>query len=391
MIDFEFYSPTKIYFGHNKEEEIGAILKKFGYKKILFHYGMNSIKQIGLYEKVVKSLQEYKIDFVELSGVEPNPKIGLVRIGVEMAKENQVDMILAVGGGSVIDSAKAIACGALVDFDPWLFNSHEKKPINALPIGVILTISAAGSELSNSCVITNDELKIKNGFNDDLVRPKFVIMNPELTFSVSKFQTACGVVDILMHTLERYFTNTPNTEFSKNISEGLLKSVIASGKIAFENPTDYEARATLMIASSFSHNGLTGLGSKIYFTVHKIEHEMSGMFDRITHGAGLSVLFIAWAKWIYQKDLTNWVRFATNVMNVNPLNKTKEEVARCGIEELEKYFVSLEMPVTLDQLNITLEDASIMTDRLIDRFGKVPGYVMLDKEALLEIFNLATK
>ena len=310
MINFDFYSPTKIFFGKDRENEVGKIIKDYGFKKVLLHYGQNSIKKTGLYDKVVNSLNQAGVTFIELSGVEPNPKIELVRYGVELVKQEQVDFILAVGGGSVIDSAKAIACGAKVDFDPWLFNLHKKSPLDALKVGVILTLSAAGSELSNSCVITNMNELFKNGFNSDYIRPLFVIENPELTYTVSKFQTGCGIVDILMHTLERYFTDTSDIEFAKNISEGLIKSVIDAGKKVINNPYDYEGRSTLMIASSFSHNGLTGLGGKMYFTVHKLEHQVSGTFDNVAHGAGLSVLLPAWAKWIYKKDLANFVRFA---------------------------------------------------------------------------------
>lgn len=361
MINFDFYSPTKIFFGKDRENEVGEIIKKYGYKKVLLHYGKSSIKKTGLYDKVVNSLNNSNVEFVELGGVEPNPKDSLVRVGVELAKKEEVDFILAVGGGSVIDSAKSIACGAKVDFDPWLFNAHEKTPLDAIPVGVILTISAAGSELSNSCVITNEVTKFKNGFNSDLIRPKFAIMNPELTYSVSKFQTGCGIVDILMHTLERYFTDTKNIEFAQNIAEGLLKSVLEAGRVAIKNPNDYNARSTLMIASSFSHNGLTGLGGKMYFTVHKLEHQISGTFDEVAHGAGLSVLFSAWAKWVYKKDPSNFIRFANNVWGIEG---NSEDVALKGIEKLEEYFREIEMPTTFKDLGISEKEFSPMANRL---------------------------
>ena len=387
MINFDFYSPTKIFFGKDRENEVGEIIKKYGYKKVLLHYGKSSIKKTGLYDKVVNSLNNSNVEFVELGGVEPNPKDSLVRVGVELAKKEEVDFILAVGGGSVIDSAKSIACGAKVDFDPWLFNAHEKTPLDAIPVGVILTISAAGSELSNSCVITNEVTKFKNGFNSDLIRPKFAIMNPELTYSVSKFQTGCGIVDILMHTLERYFTDTKNIEFAQNIAEGLVKSVLEAGRVAIKNPNDYHARSTLMIASSFSHNGLTGLGGKMYFTVHKLEHQISGTFDEVAHGAGLSVLFSAWAKWVYKKDPSNFIRFANNVWGIKG---NSEDVALKGIEKLEEYFRKIEMPTTFKDLDISETEFSPMANRLTKNDTvKVPGYVELDYQAIMEIFELA--
>lgn len=388
MINFAFYSPTKIYFGKEQESNVGEIIKGYNFKKVLLHYGQNSIKKIGLYDKVIKSLNESNINYIELSGVEPNPKIDLVRKGVKLVKEEGVDFILAVGGGSVIDSAKAIACGAKVDFDPLLFNQHIKTPESALPVGVILTISAAGSELSNSCVISNLDDKFKNGFNSDLIRPLFVIENPELTYTVSKFQTGCGIVDILMHTLERYFTDTPDIDFAKNIAEGLIKSVIDAGKVAVSNPNDYDARSTLMIASSFSHNGLTGLGGKMYFTVHKLEHQVSGTFDNVAHGAGLSVLFPAWAKWVYKKDLPNFVRFAKNIWNIN--DGTDEEIAYKGILKLEEYFKNIDMPTRFSDLNIDELSFEPMASRITKNDSvRVPGFIELDKESVLEIFNLA--
>lgn len=388
MINFDFYSPTKIFFGKERENEVGEIIKGYGFKKVLLHYGQNSINKTGLYDKVVTSLNNANVDFIELSGVEPNPKIALVRQGVKLVKEEQVDFILAVGGGSVIDSAKAIACGAKVDFDPWLFNLHQKTPTDALKVGVILTISAAGSELSNSCVISDLDTYFKNGFNSDHIRPLFAIENPELTYSVSKFQTGCGIVDILMHTIERYFTDTPNIEFAKNVSEGLIKSVIEAGYKAIENPYDYEARSTLMIASSFSHNGLTGLGGKMYFTVHKLEHQISGTFDNVAHGAGLSVLFPAWAKWIYKKDLPSFVRFAKNIFNIS--NVSDEEIALNGILALEDYFKNIGMPTRFSDLGIYEDSFEAMASRITKNDTvKVVGFIELDKNAVLEIFNLA--
>ena len=384
MTNFEFYSPTKIYFGLNRETEVGAIIKQYGFHKILLHYGKSSIKKTGLYDKVIASLKSNNIEYVELAGVEPNPKIDMVRTGCGLAKGEKVEMILAVGGGSVIDSSKAIACGTCVDFDPWLFNTHEKIPVKALPVGVILTISAAGSELSNSCVITNTEKKIKNGFNSDLVRPLFAIMNPALTFTVSKYQTACGIVDIMMHTMERYFVEEDSINFTDEIAFGLLKAVIKAGKKVMENPNDFEARASLMLASSFSHNGLTGMGTKMYFTVHRLEHVLSGTYDNVSHGAGLAVLFPAWAKWVYPKLETKFLRFALEVMKVEKQD-TNDKTIMAAINKLESFYKELGMPTRFKDLKI--DEKAV--DELIKKSTNIPSFIKLDSRDIEMIYKNA--
>lgn len=384
MTNFEFYSPTKIYFGLNRETEVGAIIKQYGFHKILLHYGKSSIKKTGLYDKVIASLKSNNIEYVELAGVEPNPKIDMVRTGCELAEGEKVEMILAVGGGSVIDSSKAIACGTCVDFDPWLFNTHEKIPVKALPVGVILTISAAGSELSNSCVITNTEKKIKNGFNSDLVRPLFAIMNPALTFTVSKYQTACGIVDIMMHTMERYFVEEDSINFTDEIAFGLLKAVIKAGKKVMENPNDFEARASLMLASSFSHNGLTGMGTKMYFTVHRLEHVLSGTYDNVSHGAGLAVLFPAWAKWVYPKLETKFLRFALEVMKVEKQD-TNDKTIMAAINKLESFYKELGMPTRFKDLKI--DEKAV--DELIKKSTNIPSFIKLDSRDIEMIYKNA--
>ncbi len=384
MTNFEFYSPTKIFFGLNRETEVGAIIKQYGFHKILLHYGKNSIKKTGLYDKVIASLKNNNIEYVELAGVEPNPKIDMVITGCELAKSEKVEMILAVGGGSVIDSSKAIACGTYVDFDPWLFNTHEKTPVKALPVGVILTISAAGSELSNSCVITNTEKMIKNGFNSDLVRPLFAIMNPALTFTVSKYQTACGIVDIMMHTMERYFVEEDSINFTDEIAFGLLKAVIKAGKKVMENPNDFEARASLMLASSFSHNGLTGMGTKMYFTVHRLEHVLSGTYDNVSHGAGLAVLFPAWAKWVYPRLETKFLRFALEVMEVEEQD-TNEKTIMAAINKLENFYKELGMPTRFKDLNI--DEKAV--DELIKKSTNIPSFIKLDSKNIEKIYKNA--
>ena len=385
MINFEFVSPTKIFFGKGQEENVGKIIKKYGFKKILFHYGTSSIFKSGLYDKVVKSLNDENVEFIALGGVTPNPKIDLVREGVKIVKENNIDFILAVGGGSVIDSAKAISHGAKVEFDPWLLFTQEEKPIDSLPVGVILTLSAAGSELSNSCVISNSVINVKNGFNTDLNRPLFAIMNPELTYTVSKYQTACGIVDILMHTLERYFNDEQNTYFADEMAYGIIKSTIKAGLIAYDEPENYDARASMMIASSYSHNGLTGLGSKFYFTVHKLEHILSGLFDYVAHGAGLAILFPAWAK--YTKDLFNekWI----NLGKVLGL-KDDENLVDNTILYFENLFKKINMPTRLKEVEVYEKDFELFANRATkNNTIKIVGVKQLDKDDVLKILELA--
>lgn len=389
MINFEYYTPTKVYFGKNREKEVGSIIKKLKYQKVLLHYGQSSIKELGLYDRIIASLNKEGIEFIELSGVEPNPKIDLVRTGVALCKKEKVDLILAVGGGSVIDSAKLIGVGAKSTEDPWRFSIGEIKPRNTIPVGVILTISAAGSEMSNSCVITNPIGKWKRGFNSDVIRPIFAIMNPEITYSVSKRQTGCGIVDIMMHTMERYFNDTPDNDLASGLAEGLLKAVMKAGTMAIKTPDHYPSRATLMMASSFSHNGITSVGVKYYFTVHKLEHELSGMYDNVAHAEGLSILFPAWAKYVYQKNTPLFAKFAYNVMGVSN-TLSHEQAAIVGINRVEKYFESIGMPTRLSQLSISSKHFEDMAMKATDNNkNPVEGIQKLYAEDIIEIFKLA--
>ncbi len=268
MLNFEFYCPTRVFFGRDQHKRVGEIIKSYGFKKVLLHYGEGSIKKTGLYDEVVKALNDAGIDFVELGGARPNPVLGLVRKGIEICRKENVDLVLAVGGGSAIDSGKAIAVGAANDCDPWLFFMKKREPERALPVGTILTLAATGSETSASAVITNEELKLKRGYNSDFHRPLFSILNPELTYTVSPYQTACGIVDIIMHTAERYLTQKGEAEVTDRIAEAVLKSTINAGRKALKNPRDYKARATLMWAGSISHNGLTGLaGTFLWYPI----------------------------------------------------------------------------------------------------------------------------
>ena len=392
MEQFSYYTPTKVIFGKGVQSQVGEVIRSYGYKKILLHYGSGSIKRSGLYDQIVASLHESGIEFVELGGVQPNPKLSLSRKAAQLCIDEQVEMILAVGGGSVLDSSKSAAAGAANRCDPWEFSSGARKLTKSLPVGAVLTISAAGSEMSNSCVITNEDGWLKRGFGSDLKRPIFALMNPELTYTVSKYQTACGITDIMMHTLERYFCMNGDVALTDRLAEGLLKSVIEAGSIAIENPEDYAARATLMWASSLSHNGLTGNGRDYMMRCHQIEHELSGMYDRIAHGAGLAVIFPAWAKYIYknEKALPRFCQYATRVWGIEMDFEHPERTALKGIEATENYFKSIGMPVRLSELDVDDSKLEEMAEKCTF-FGKrvLKDYMPLDKKEIIDIYRLA--
>ena len=387
MIDFDFYSPTKIYFGNNKEQLIGQICNEYGYKRIYIVIGQGSAIRSGLLDKVTASLDEFGIKYQILQGVRANPTIDLCHKGIDEARVFAPNLILAIGGGSVIDTAKNIAVGYFYTGDSFDFNLHIATPKKALPIGVILTIAASGSELSNSCVIQDDKKQIKMGFNNDIVRPVFAIENPKLTYSVSKVQTAYGVVDIMMHTLERYFHASSDNEPADGFAEALLKSVIKAAKVVINNPTDYDARAVLMLMSSLSHNDLTSIGKKKLLFVHQLEHALSGVYPQVAHAAGLAVLFPAWAKYYVEYDTDKFNQLATNVFDLH--NKNKLENAKAGIREIEKLFELLEMPKTYHDLGIDNIDIARLTNIVTDNGSRVIEHPKkdMDKEVVETIFK----
>ena len=388
MRDFVFQSPTKIYFGRGVEEKIGQVLKDAHHKRVLLHYGSGSIFKNGLYERIIASLKMVGLEVFELGGVQANPIIDLVRLGVNLVKQEHIDVIVACGGGSVIDSAKLIAVASTTDIDPWEYSMHHAIAENVLDLACILTISAAGSELSNSCVISNPDNNLKRGFNSDLIRPKWAFLNPELTYSVGPYQTSCGVVDILMHTFERYLTYD-EAPLTRNMANGLIKTVLHYGKECYDHPTDYDARANIMLASSLSHNGLTGLGIKMYFTVHKLEHEVSGFYPNVAHGAGLAVLFPIWAKEMIPSHTHLFSEFALHALG---LDDTKDELknAYLGINYLSEYFTSLGMPKMLREFGIQKEDLSKMALSATQNGNAlVLGITDLTYEDVLKIYQKA--
>lgn len=365
MENFSFISPTKMYFGKNAETNLSDALKE--YKKVLVVYGTGSIKKNGIYDKVIEELKKSKIEYFELSGVRANPCISKVIEGIEVARKEHVDIVLAIGGGSVIDSAKSICVGYYYDGNPFDFNLHKVDPIKALPLGVVLTLSASGSELSDSCVVMDDDTLIKKGFNSDIVRPTFAIMNPEFTYSVNKHQTGCGIVDIISHSLERYFTKSKNNDVCDILALAVIKETIRAGKVVIYNPNDYNARADLMLLGSLSHNGLTSLGKTKQMPIHQMEHALSAYDIGIAHGAGLSVLIPLWMGASYKEDLAKFAKFGKEIFG---LSGSEEECAKQGINMLKDFFVSIGMPVTLKEIDLEEKDIVKVVDMMTQN-GKI--------------------
>lgn len=362
MKNFEFVSSTKIYFGSGKENDVGSILKEFGANRVLIVIGKNSVIKSGLLERVVVSLGKASIPFELLRGVRANPTFDLVEEGLSIIRAHKIDFILAIGGGSVIDTAKCIAVNFYHNGGVKDINLHKAIPTKALPVGVILTISAAGSELSNSCVIQDDATGIKVGFNSDLVRPVFAIENPELTYSLPKEQIAYGVVDILMHTLERYFSESDKYELADEFALGLIKNVLEVGLLAYQNPTNYEYQSALMLASSLSHNGLTSIGKKYYMPVHQLEHPLSGSFPHIAHGLGLAILFPAWCKYYYKYDIDKFTTLGERVFDI--YSGDKEQDALATISAFEEYFSRMDLPNKLSDLGVKKEDIESLVNKV---------------------------
>lgn len=391
MLNFTYYTPTRVVFGRGAEEQTGALVKEQGCKKVLIHYGGGSVVRSGLLDRVKASLDRAEVAHIELGGVVPNPRLSLVYQGIELCRKEGVDFILAVGGGSVIDSSKAIAYGLAEEADVWELYDHTRQAKACLPVGAVLTIAAAGSEMSNSSVITKDEGGVKRGYNNDICRPRFVVMNPELTATLPPYQTASGCVDILMHTMERYFTPNGTMELTDSLAEGLMRTVMSSAKVLRDDPENYDARAEVMWASSLSHNGLTGCGSDGGdWAPHGLEHEMGGMFD-VTHGAGLAAIWGSWARYVYQDCLDRFVRFAVNVMGVER-GGTDGETALKGIEAMEDFYRSIHMPTCFSELGIapTQEQLETMASMCIVAGGGKKGAAKILYEAdCLKIYEMA--
>lgn len=390
--NFEYYSPTRVYFGKGGEKETGRYIKKLGAQNVMIVYGGNSAKKSGLVNLVKDSLQAEDISISEISGVVPNPHLDKVYEGIELGKRNGVDFLLAIGGGSTIDTAKAIAYGlAEPNKDVWELYEHTRTAKKCLPVAVILTIAAAGSETSKGSVITNEKTGSKRAYDDDLARPVFAVMNPEYTMTLPDYQTESGCVDIMMHTMERYFTNGGNMEITDAIAEGLLRTVMKNARILHRDPQNYEARAEIMWAGSLAHNDLTGCGNDGGdFMSHKMEHELGGMFD-VTHGAGLAAIWPSWARYVMNDCLSRFVRFAKNVMNVSETG-TDEQIAEAGIRAMEVFYHKIGMPTNMRELGIAPTDEQIeeMAQRCMIASGSHTGSAKkLSKADIIQIYNNA--
>lgn len=391
MQNFRFYAPTKVVFGKNAEEQVGKLIREQGCRKVLIHYGGSSAKKSGLLDRIMGYLDQAEIAYVTLGGVVPNPHLGKVYEGIELCKREGVDFILAVGGGSVIDSGKAIGYGMTNEGDVWDFYEKKRRPRACLPIGAVLTIAAAGSEMSDSSVITNENGWLKRGLSSNYCRCKFAVMNPELTYTLPAYQTASGCVDIMMHTMERYFTKETGTALTDGICEALLRTVMQSARTLKEEPENYEARAQVMWASSLSHNDLTGCGTVGDWACHQLEHELGGMFD-VAHGAGLAAVWGSWARYVYKEKPERFAQFAVNVMGVTNDYSNPDKTALEGIKRLEEFYRAIDMPTSIHEMGVELTEEQIkelaykctfMETRTIGQFK------ILDKGDIEEIYRMA--
>lgn len=388
MDNFIFNSPTKFVFGKDTEHQVGELLKSYQSKKVLIHYGTGSIKRSGLFDRVVESLTNAGINYLELGGVVPNPHDTLVYEGIEICKKEGVDFILAVGGGSAIDSAKAIAAGAKYDGDFWDFWDQKAQIKEALKIGVILTIPAAGSEGSNSSVITKTDGMLKRGLNCEIYRPAFAIINPELTYTLPAYQTAAGVVDMMSHILERYLTKSKNVILVDRLAEATLVSIIEAARVIMKEPTNYEARATICWAGTIAHNGFLGVGRVGDWSTHRLEHELSALYD-VTHGAGLAVMFPAYMRYTVMEDIQRYRRLAIKVFNVKDNKRKPLKVAQAGINALEAFFKEIGMPTSFKDINAKEEDIPKLIEKLRinagERLGNFKSLTMEDAENIYYI------
>ncbi|MGK0465940.1 iron-containing alcohol dehydrogenase [Clostridium sp.] len=388
MDNFTFQNPTKIIFGKDAENQVGKEVKKYS-KKVLLHYGGGTIKTTGLYDRVVASLEKAGVSYVELSGVKPNPRLSLVQEGIKLCRDNEIDFILAIGGGSVIDSSKAISIGVPYSGDVWDFYLQKARIKEALPIGTILTIPAAGSESSTGSVITNEDGFYKRAINSNLVYPKFSILNPELAFTLPKYQMACGSADIMAHLMERYFTNSQNVELTDRLIEAAMKTVINNVTTVLDQADNYDAWAEIMWTGTIAHNNLLNTGRVGDWGSHDIEHELSGIYD-VAHGAGLAVIFPAWMQYVYNHDINRFAQFAVRVWNVENSFWSPEQTAVEGIRRVENFFKSLGLPASLKELGITDDRLEEMASKATKAdTATVGNFIKLNKKDVYNILRLS--
>ena len=384
MENFVFQNKTKIIFGRDTENRVGEETAAYA-KKVLLHYGGGSVKKSGLYDRVAASLKKAGVEFVDLGGAQPNPRLSLVKEGIDICREHDIKFILAVGGGSAIDSAKAMAVGVPYGGDVWDFYTGKAVPEAAIDVATVLTIPAAGSEASPSSVITNADGDLKRGLTNELIRPVFSILNPELTFTLPAYQTACGAADIMAHIMERYFTTTASADFTDRLCEATMRAVINNAPVCVSDPKNYDARAEVMWAGCVAHNDILGTGRNQDWASHQIEHEISGIYD-VAHGAGLAVVFPAWMKYVHMRgNIKRFVQFASRVWGVDIDFRDREKNALAGIAALEKFFVSIGLPIRLKDMNIKAD----RLEEMANKCGAAGGFVRLDKNDVLEILKLA--
>ena len=393
MRDFNYYAPTEVAFGEKSEEQVAALVKKYGGTKVLVHYGGKSAVRSGLLDKVCGLLKEGGVDFVTLGGVVPNPRLSLAHEGIALCRKEGVDFILAVGGGSVIDSGKCIAMGVANPGDEvWDYYLGKAQPKSALPVASVLTIPAAGSEMSESTVITNEDGGVKLGYSDNLLRPKFAIMNPCRTMTLPPYQTAAGVTDMMMHIFERYFTKDDDMDLTTDLAEATLRRIKTAVFDVLKNPEDYRQRAQIMWGGSVAHWGLLGMGVEEDWATHQLEHELSGMFD-VTHGAGLAAIWPSWARYTMHENLRRFVRFAVNVMDVPNDFTAPEGTALKGIEAVERFYHAIGMPINIKELigrDITDEEIKEMTRKCSRDYTVTCGGLKVLKAADMEaIYKMA--
>jgi len=389
MQNFEYCNKTKIIFGKGTEERVGTEAAQYA-KRVLLHHSGGSTVRSGLIDRVKNSLNKAGVEWIELTGVLPNPRLSLVRKGIEIAKKEKLELILAVGGGSAIDSAKAIAAGAVVDFDVWEFFERKKTAEKALPVGTVVTIPAAGSESSISCVITNEDGPWKRGMNFQCIRPTFSIMNPELTYTLPPYQTACGVTDMLAHIMERYFTKEPNVELTDELCEGAMRTIIRNARKIFSGgEANYDARAEIMWAGALAHNGLLDTGRIGDWASHALDHELSALFD-LAHGAGLAIIFPAWLRYNIKENTPRLARFAAKVWGVDGAFYDFEQAALEGIIRMENFFSSIGMPVNFADAKIDPSYIQEMAKRVV-HFGPIGNYRKLDEKDAEAIYKLAAR
>ena len=392
MNDFTYFAPTKVVFGKGAEGQVGKLCKEQGATKVLVHFGGGSAKRSGLLDRVCAALEEEGLPYVTLGGVVPNPRLSLVYEGIELCRREGVDFLLAVGGGSVIDSCKAIGYGLANDFDVWELFDKKRAAAGCAPVGAVLTIAAAGSEMSDSTVITKDEGELKRGYNSNYCRCKFAVLNPELTYTLPEYQTACGVTDIMMHIMERYFVNVETMTVTDTMAEAVIRDVLRYGKAALEDPRDYRARAEIMWAGSLAHNGLLCAGGPNGdWASHQIEMELSGMFG-VAHGAGLAAIWGSWARYVLDAKPQRFAQFAYRIFDLPQTGDPKSDGLR-GIEAMEDYFRSIRMPVNLRELGVG-ELTEEQIDELAEKctyFGRrtIGQFKVLGKEDIKAIYRMA--